>query len=84
MVFRFLFPKILNDKWSILMVLGGGGGKLPNANCDQTTKWKYPNLPTTNDQFGGGGKLPNANCDQITKWKYPTYQLQISYVKLKK
>ena len=34
---------------------GGGGGKLPNANCDyQTTKCKYPNLPTTNDQFGGG------------------------------
>ena len=19
-----------------------GGGKLPNANCDQITKWKYP------------------------------------------
>ena len=19
---------------------GGGGGKLPNANCDKTTKWK--------------------------------------------
>ena len=34
---------------------GGGGGKLPNANCDQTTKWKYPNVPTTNDQFWGGG-----------------------------
>ena len=26
-----------------------GGGKLPNANCDQTTKWKYPKLPTRND-----------------------------------
>ena len=34
---------------------GGGGDKLPNANCDQTTKWKYPNLPTTNDWFWGGG-----------------------------
>ena len=48
---------------------GGGGGKLPNANCGQTTKLKYPKLPTTNDRFWGeGGKLPNANCDQTTKW----------------
>ena len=47
-----------------------GWGKLTNANCDQTTKWKYPNLPTTNDRFWGGGELPNANCDQTTKWKY--------------
>ena len=48
----------------------GGGGKWPNANCEhQTTKWKYPNLPTTNDQFHGRGvnylmqimiKLPNG------------------------
>ena len=30
----------------IVVILGGGGGKLPNANCDQTTKWKYPKLPT--------------------------------------
>ena len=22
------------------------GGKLPNANCDQTNKWKYPKPPT--------------------------------------
>ena len=60
--------KPTNYKWLILG--GGGGGKLPNANCDQTTKWKYPNLPTTNDQFWGGGvnyqmqivtKLPNEN-----------------------
>ena len=35
---------------------GGGGGKLPNANSDyQTIKWKYLNIPTTNDQFWGGG-----------------------------
>ena len=36
----------------------GGGGKWPNTNCKhQTTKWKYPNLPTTNDQlWGWGGK----------------------------
>ena len=27
---------------------GGGFSKLPNANCDQTTKWKYPKLPTRN------------------------------------
>ena len=50
----------------------GGGGKLPNANCDQITKWKYPKLPTRNVRFWGGGeKLLNANCDQTTKWKYP-------------
>ena len=50
---------------------GGGGGKWPNANCEhQTTKWKNPNLPTTNNWFWGGGgcKLPNANCDETTKW----------------
>ena len=37
--------------------------KLPNG--------KYPNIPTTSDQFWGRGrgKLPNANCDQTTKWK---------------
>ena len=50
---------------------GGGGGKLPNANCDQTTKWKYPKLPTRNVWFWGEGevnyqtqivtKLPNKN-----------------------
>ena len=33
---------------------GGGGGKLPNANCDQITKWKYPKLPTRNDSQGRG------------------------------
>ena len=50
----------------------GGGEKLPNANCNQTTKWKYPKLPIRNVRFlEGGCKLPNANCDQITKWKYP-------------
>ena len=50
---------------------GGGVSKLPNANCDQTTKWKYPKLPTRNVWFWGVSKLPNANCDQTTKWKYP-------------
>ena len=51
---------------------GGGFSKLPNANCDQTTKWKYPKLPTRNVRFWwkGGGvnyqmqivtKLPNEN-----------------------
>ena len=49
---------------------GGGEGKLPNANCDQTTKWKYPKLPTRNVLNLEGGKLPNANCDQTTNWKY--------------
>ena len=32
----------------------GGGCNLPNANCDQITKWKYPKLPTSN-VLGGGG-----------------------------
>ena len=32
-----------------------GGGKLPNANCDQTTNWKYKKLPTRNVWFWGGG-----------------------------
>ena len=50
--------------------LGGGGAKLPNTNCDQTTKGKYPKLPTRNVRFQGGGvnyqmqivtKLPNEN-----------------------
>ena len=61
----------------------GGGGKLPNANCeDQTTKWKSPNLPSTNDQFWGGGettkrKLWTPNCQmKISKptnyrWSIP-------------
>ena len=37
-----------------LEMFDSGGGKLPNANCDQTTKWKYPKLPTRNDWFLGG------------------------------
>ena len=48
---------------------GGGGGKLPSANCDLTTKWKYPKLPTRNVWIWRG-KLPNVNCHQTTKWKY--------------
>ena len=37
-------------------MIDSGGDKWPNAHCEhQTTKWKYPNLPTTNDQFLGGG-----------------------------
>ena len=50
---------------------GGRGEKLPNANCDQTTKWKYPKLPTRNVSILKGGgvnyqmqivtKLPNEN-----------------------
>ena len=46
---------------------GGRVSKLPNANCDQTTKWKYPKLPTRNVWFWWVSKLPNANCDQTTK-----------------
>ena len=38
------------------MINSGEGGKWPNANCEhQTTKWKYPNLPTTNDRLWRGG-----------------------------
>ena len=33
----------------------GGGDILLNANCNQTTKWKYPKLPTRNVQFWRGG-----------------------------
>ena len=57
----------------------GGGCKLPNTNCDQITKWKYPKLPTRNVQFRGGGgvnyqmqivtELPNENIQN--------YQLEI-------
>ena len=58
--------------YQLEMFDSGGRRKLPNTNCDQTTKWKYPKLPTRNVRFSGGGcKLPNANCDQITEWKYP-------------
>ena len=48
----------------------GGGKKLLNANCNQTTKWKYPKLPTRMFDSEGGGvnyqmqivtKLPNEN-----------------------
>ena len=55
-----------------------GGCKLPNANCDQITKWKYPKLPTRNVRFWRGGvnyqmqivtKLPNENIQN--------YQLEI-------
>ena len=53
-----------------LEMFDSGGGKLPNANCHQTTKWKYPKLPTSNVLREGGVELPNANCDQTTKWKY--------------
>ena len=53
-----------------LAMFWGRGGKLPNADCDQTTKWKYPKLPTRNVRFLGGGvnyqmqivtKSPNEN-----------------------
>ena len=33
------------------------GCKLPNANFDQITKWKYPKLPTRNVQFWVGGEI---------------------------
>ena len=73
--YQIKISKPTNHKWSIL----GGGGKWSNTNCEhQTTKWKYPNLPTTNDLFWGGvngqtqivnTKLPNKNIQ--------TYQPQM-------
>ena len=48
---------------------GEVGGKLPNANCDyQTTKWKYPNLPTTNDRFWGWGRGVNYQTQIVTSF----------------
>ena len=57
--------------YQLEMFDSGGRRKLPNTNCDQTTKWKYPKLPTRNVRFSGGGgvnyqmqivtKLPNEN-----------------------
>ena len=59
-----------------------GGDKLPNANCEhQTTKWKSPNLPTTDDWFWGGGGVNYQT--QIVNTKLPkenlqTYQVQMT------
>ena len=55
----------------------GGVSKLPNANCDQTTKWKYPKLPTRNVRFWGVSKLPNANCDKLPNENIQNYQLEM-------
>ena len=55
---------------NVRFLIREGGGKLPNANCDQTTKWKYPKLPTRNVRILEGSvnyqmqivtKLPNEN-----------------------
>ena len=54
-----------------LEMFDSGGGKLPNANCDQTTNWKYKKLPTRNVWFWGE--------EEITKYKlWPNYQMKIS------
>ena len=54
-----------------LEMFNSGGGKLPNANCDQTTKWKYKKQPTRNVWFWGEV--------EITKYKlWPNYQMIIS------
>ena len=53
MVFRFLFTKFktTNDRF------GGGVNYQMQIVTIKLTNGKYPNLPTTNDQFwvGGGG-----------------------------
>ena len=45
------------QNYQLEMFNSGGGVNYQMANCDQTTKWKYPKLPTRNVQFwkGGGG-----------------------------
>ena len=54
-----------------LEMFDSGGGKLPNANCHQTTKWKYKKLPTRNVWFW--------REEEITKYKlWPNYQMIIS------
>ena len=75
-----------------LAMFWGRGGKLPNADCDQTTKWKYPKLPTRNVWFWGGGrnyqmqivtKLPNENIQNYQLEMFNSeggginYQMQI-------
>ena len=84
--------KTTDYKCSIL----GGACKLPNANCDQITKWKYPKLPTRNVRFWGGGgrnyqmqivtKLPNENIQNYQLEMFDSggsvnYQMQI-FIKL--
>ena len=65
--------KPTNHKW--LIRGGGGGGKWPNANYEhQTTKWKYPNLPTTNDWFWRGGGINDQT--QIVNTKLPNENIQ--------
>ena len=56
-----------------LEIFESGGGKLPNTNCDQTTKWNIQNYWLA--MFWGGGgvnyqmqivtKLPNENIQNI-------------------
>ena len=63
--------------YQLQMIDLGVGGKLPNTNCDQTTKGKYPKLLTANDQFWGGRgvnyqmqiviKLPNGTT-KVAQW----------------
>ena len=65
----------------------GGGGKLPNANCEhQTTKRKSQNLPSTNDRFWGGGAVNYQTQIVDTKLPIviPSTTNTISHVKLKK
>ena len=40
----------------------------------QTTKWKYPNLPTTNDRFWGVGGINDQT--QIVNTKLPNENIQ--------
>ena len=45
-------PLSISKNLKLQMIDSGGGGILPNANCDyQTTKWKISKLPN--------GKYPN-------------------------
>ena len=63
---------IQNYQLEILIL--SGGCKLPNANCDQITKWKYPKLPTSNVL---GGVNTKCRLWPTTKWKYPKLPTRI-------
>ena len=66
---------------------GGGRGKLPNANCDQTTKWKISKnyqqeMFKVNYQMQIVTKLPNENIQnyQLEMFDWGggvNYQMQI-------
>ena len=65
------------QNYQLEMFKSEGGGKLPNANCDQTTKWKYPKLPTRNVWFWRVSKLPNTIVTKLPNENIQNYQLEM-------